>query len=77
MPKKSMTIRKLSKAPTTVLPPRSGGGQSVVRGRVALHDVKLYPQDVYDFANRVGRNLLQNEKFLDKLADALDGIDIE
>ena len=58
MPKKSMTIRKLSKMATTVLPPRSGGGQSAVRGRVALHDVKLYPQDVYDFANRVGRNLL-------------------
>lgn len=27
------------------------------------------------FAQKIGRHLLKNEKFLDKLADALDGIE--
>jgi hypothetical protein len=31
---------------------------------------------VSDFAKRIGKNLLRNEEFLDKLADALDGVDI-
>jgi len=37
-----------------------------------LTDIKISSRQIYKFASRIGRRLIKNEKFLDKLADRLD-----
>ena len=46
------------------------------QGPVKFKNVRIKKSDVQKFAVKIGRHLLKNEKYLDKLADALDGIDI-
>ena len=82
MAKKSLSIRRPSNLGSVVLPPKAERYPESARDPRAmlkslhLDQLKLNHQSVGDFAKRIGKNLLRNEEFLDKLADALDGVDI-
>ena len=82
MAKKSLSVRRPSNLGSVVLPPKSERYPESARDPRAmlkslhLDQLKLNHQSVGDFAKRIGKNLLRNEEFLDKLADALDGVEI-
>ena len=46
-------------------------------GPVKFKNIRIKKSVVEQFAKKIGRHLLKNDTYLDRLADALDGIEFE
>ena len=55
---------------------RPFSNERVFQGPVKLKDLKISNSQLLQFTSRVGRRLLKNQQFLDKLADCLDNFSV-
>jgi hypothetical protein len=74
--------RRPSIAPSLGANTKTGGytpsaqGPRRDKGQIELPDIKLTQTHMAAFARKIGKNLLKNDSFLDKLADVLDGMEV-